>query len=58
MNCKGEFQVAVCLVAPQLYAKAEMQQLKTLPLSDRSEDALTVLRSFEFASKVKIRCKI
>ncbi len=49
-NCKGYFEVAACKVTAACPAVALCEGGKTLPLSDRSEGALTILRSFEIAS--------
>ena len=49
-SCKGEFALATCKVTAACPAIALCEGGKTLPLSDRSEGALTNLRSFEIAS--------
>ena len=49
-SCKGQFALATCKVTGACPAVALCEGGKTLPLSDRSEGALTILRSFEIAS--------
>ena len=60
-NCKGSFdpaspygcavtRAAACERTGACHAAASSEGGKTLPLPDRSEGALTVLRSFEIAS--------
>ena len=49
-SCKGQFALAACKVTGACPAAALCEGGKTLPLSDRSEGALTILRSFEIAS--------
>ena len=50
-SCKGSFEAAACKVTGACPAAALCEGGKTLPLSDRSEGALTILRSFEIASE-------
>ena len=61
-SCKGSFdpaspygcavtRAAACELTGACHAAASSEGGKTLPLSDRSEGALTILRSFEIASK-------
>ena len=46
-------KAATCKVTGACPAAALCEGGKTLPLSDRSEGALTILRSFEIASQIK-----
>ena len=51
---RKELQRVVCTCYLACPAVALCEGGKTLPLSDRSEGALTILRSFEIASSQKI----
>ena len=53
-SSKGLFALATCKVTGACPAVALCEGGKTLPSADRSEGALTILRSVEIASYYKI----